>query len=87
MYTYVCDPRCIPDRRITIPEESDIVKAAANLVTHTKNKPHRKLTMSSEAKDQFCMQHECVHADAPSSQCHCYASVDNAHRSVCIIYV
>ena len=67
IYIYICDPRCIPDCRITIPEESDIVKAAANLVTHTKNKPHRKLTMSTEAKDQLCMQHECVHAAAPSS--------------------
>ena len=67
IYIYICDPRCISDRRITIPEESDILKAAANLVTHTKNKSHRKLTMANEAKDQLCMQHECVNADAPSS--------------------
>ena len=66
IYIYICDPRCIPERRIKIPDESDILKAAANLVTHTKNKPHRKLTMSREAKDQWCMQHECVHADASS---------------------
>ena len=60
IYIYIYDPRCIPERRIKIPDESDILKAAANLVTHTKNKPHRKLTLSNDAKDQWCMQHECL---------------------------
>ena len=55
IYTYICDPRCLPQRRLKIPGESDILKAAENLVTHTKNQPHRELTMTDEAKDQLCM--------------------------------
>ena len=48
-----CAPRCLPDRRIAVPAELDIVEACKHLVEQTKMHPHIKLAMDDDAKEAF----------------------------------
>ena len=44
---------CLPDRRLDIPEELDILLAAKRLVEFTAKQPHLELGFSEEARERF----------------------------------
>ena len=44
---------CLPDRRLSIPEEFDILLAAKRLVDHTSKQPHLEIGFSTAAREQF----------------------------------
>ena len=53
---YVVCPQaewCLPDRRLNIPEEFDILMAATRLVEHTSKHAHLELGFSDAAREQF----------------------------------
>ena len=44
---------CLPDRRLEIPEEYDVLLAAKNLVNQTSRNAHLEIDFSDAAREQF----------------------------------